>query len=100
MFDRYRQDSKRRLGLAKKGARLVPASPVMDGLNAARLPKRMTSMKTFSALFLLTVLSSGCTATFRAASAVELGRQELFRGQNADALEFFEVAVRESPDHS
>ncbi|HSK31112.1 MAG TPA: hypothetical protein VLA17_14220, partial [Candidatus Limnocylindria bacterium] len=50
------------LGLAKKGARLVLASPVMDGLNAARLRRRLTSMKTFSALFLLAVLLSGCTA--------------------------------------
>ena len=67
---------------------------------AARLRRRMTSMKTFSALFLLAVLLSGCTAAFRAGSAVALGRQELFRGQNADALESFEVAVRESPDYS
>jgi tetratricopeptide (TPR) repeat protein len=60
----------------------------------------MTSMKTFSALFLLAVLLSGCTAAFRSASAVALGRQELFRGQNADALESFEVAAREYPDYS
>lgn len=52
-------------------------------------------MKTFSALFLLAVVLSGCIAAFRAASAVALGRQELFRGQNADALESFEVAARE-----
>ena len=67
---------------------------------AARLRRRMTSMKTFSALFLLAVLLSGCIAAFRAASAVALGRQELFQGQNADALESFEVAARESPDSS
>lgn len=60
----------------------------------------MTGMKTFCALFLLAVLLSGCNAAFRAASAVALGRQELFRGQNADALESFEVAARESPDYS
>ena len=60
----------------------------------------MTSMKSFSALFLLAVLLSGCTTAFRAASAVTLGRQELFRGQNADALESFEVAAREDPDYS
>jgi tetratricopeptide (TPR) repeat protein len=67
---------------------------------AARLRRRMTSMKTFSALFLLAVLLSGCSAAFRAGSAVALGRQELFRGQNADALESFEVAAREDPDYS
>ena len=67
---------------------------------AARLRRRMTGMKTFSALFLLAVLLSGCSAAFRAASAVALGRQELFRGQNADALESFEVAARESLDYS
>ena len=49
---------------------------------AVRLQKRMTSMKTFSALFLLAVLLSGCTTAFRAGSAVALGRQELFQGQN------------------
>ena len=65
----------------------------------ARL-RRMTSMKTFSALFLLAVLLSGCTAAFRASSAVALGRQELFQGRNADALESFEVAAREDPDYS
>ena len=67
---------------------------------AARLLRRMTSMKTFSALFLLAVLLSGCSAGFRAGSAVTLGRQELFQGQNADALESFEVAARENPDFS
>ena len=67
---------------------------------AVRLRRRMTSMKTFSALFLLAVLLSGCTPAFRAASAVTLGRQELFQGQNADALESFEVAARVSPDYS
>ncbi len=67
---------------------------------AARLRSRMTGMKIFSALFLPAVLLSGCTAGFRADSAVALGRQELFRGQNADALESFEVAARENPDYS
>ena len=67
---------------------------------AVRLRRRMTSMKTFSALFLLAVLFSGCTAAFRAASAVALGRQELFQGQNADALESFEEAARVYPDYS
>jgi tetratricopeptide (TPR) repeat protein len=57
-------------------------------------------MKTFSGLFLLAVLLSGCTGAFQAGSAVAQGRQELFRGQNAEALEYFEVAVRESPDFS
>jgi hypothetical protein len=47
----------------------------------------MTGMKTFSELFLLAVLLSGCSPAFRAGSAVALGRQELFQGQNADALE-------------
>jgi tetratricopeptide (TPR) repeat protein len=33
-------------------------------------------------------------------SAVALGRQELFRGQNQDALESFEVAARADPGYS
>jgi tetratricopeptide (TPR) repeat protein len=52
------------------------------------------------ALLSLAVLLCGCTAAFRASSAIALGRQELFRGQNADALESFEVAAREYPDYS
>jgi len=67
---------------------------------AARLRRHITSIKTFSALFLLAVLLSGCSAAFRAGSAVALGRQELFQGQNADALESFEAAARENPDFS
>ena len=67
---------------------------------AAGLRRRMSSMKTFSALFLLAVLLSGCTAGIRASSAVVLGRQELFEGRNADALDSFEVAAREDPDYS
>lgn len=89
-----------RFGPAKKGPRLVLAAPVKDGLDAARLRRRMTSMKTYSALLLLAVLLSGCTAAYRSVSAVALGRQELFRGQNAEALESFEAAVRASPDSS
>jgi len=57
-------------------------------------------MKTFSALFLLAFLLSGCTTAFQAASAVALGRQELFQGQIAGALESFEVAARADPDYS
>jgi len=69
--------------------------------NGLNLGHNMTySMKTFSALFFSIVLLSGCNAAFRASSAVALGRQELFRGQNAEALESFQVAVRESPDYS
>ena len=56
-------------------------------------------MKTFAGLLSLAVFLSGCTTAFRASSAIALGRQELFQGQNAGALESFEVAARENPDY-
>ena len=56
-------------------------------------------MKALVALFSLSVLVSAC-GTFQARSAVALGRQELFRAQNQDALESFEVAAREDPGYS
>ncbi|HMF51047.1 MAG TPA: hypothetical protein VK603_20495, partial [Candidatus Saccharimonadales bacterium] len=56
-------------------------------------------MKALVALFSLSVLVSACGA-FQAWSAVALGRQELFRAQNQDALESFEVAAREDPGYS
>ena len=61
---------------------------------------RITSMKTIFALLLLAVLLTGCSAAFRSSAAVAQGRQELFQGKNADALESFEVAAREQPDFS
>lgn len=54
-------------------------------------------MKALVALFSLSVLVSACTAAFHAKSAVGLGRQEMFRGQNQDALESFEAAARADP---
>ena len=65
---------------------------------AARLRRRITTMKAFLALISLAILLSGCSGAFQAASAIALGRQELFQGQNGDALESFEVAARENPD--
>src|SRR6188474_230148 len=65
---------------------------------AARLRRRITTMKAFFALISLSILLSGCGGAFQAASAIALGRQELFQGQNGDALESFEVAARENPD--
>ena len=65
---------------------------------AARLRRRITTMKAFFALISLAILLSGCGGAFQAASAIALGRQELFQGQNGDALESFEVAARENPD--
>jgi tetratricopeptide (TPR) repeat protein len=57
-------------------------------------------MKALAALFSLGVLVSACAGAFHAKSAVGLGRQELFRGQNQDALESFEVAARADPGYS
>jgi tetratricopeptide (TPR) repeat protein len=59
-------------------------------------------MKLSIALLTSLVLLSGCGAfhAFQAWSAVSLGRQELFRGQNEGALESFEVAAREDPGYS
>ncbi len=56
-------------------------------------------MKALVALFSLSILVSACTAAFHAKSAVGLGRQELFRAQNQDALESFEVAARADPGY-
>ena len=57
-------------------------------------------MKALVALFSLSVFIAACTAAFHAKSAVGLGRQELFRGQNQDALESFEAAARADPGFS
>lgn len=57
-------------------------------------------MKALAALFSLSVLVSACGGAFQASSAVALGRQELFRAQNQDALESFEVAARADPGYS
>ena len=57
-------------------------------------------MKALVALCSLSVLVSACGGAFQARSAVALGRQELFRAQNQDALESFEVAAREDPGYS
>src|SRR4026209_3051635 len=57
-------------------------------------------MKALVALFSLNVLVSACGGAFQARSAVALGRQELFRAQNQDALESFEVAARADPGYS
>ena len=65
---------------------------------AVRLRGRITTMKAFFALLSSAILLSGCIGAFQAASAIALGRQELFQGQNRDALESFEVAARENPD--
>ena len=56
-------------------------------------------MKVSIALLTCLVLLSGCGG-FQASSAVGLGRQELFRDQNQDALESFEVAARNDPGYS
>jgi hypothetical protein len=60
--------------------------------------ENLPTMKVSIALLVFLVLFSGCR-TFQASSAVGLGRQELFRGQNRDALESFEVAARNDPGH-
>jgi tetratricopeptide (TPR) repeat protein len=57
-------------------------------------------MKALVALFSLSVLVSACGGAFQAKSVIALGRQELFRGQNQDALESFEVAARADPGYS
>ncbi|HEY7167998.1 MAG TPA: hypothetical protein VIB79_25805 [Candidatus Binatia bacterium] len=56
-------------------------------------------MKLSIAPLVYLVLLSGC-GSFQAASAVSLGRQELFSGQNQGALESFEVAARNDPLYS
>ena len=61
--------------------------------------ENLRTMKVSIALLIFLVLLSGCGA-FQASSAIKLGRQELFRGQNQDALESFEVAARNDPGHS
>src|SRR5262245_35480380 len=64
--------------------------------------ENLPTMKVSIALLTFLVLLSGCGAfqAFQASSAVGLGRQELFRGQNQDALESFEVAARSDPGYS
>jgi tetratricopeptide (TPR) repeat protein len=59
-------------------------------------------MKLSIALLVYLVLLSSCGSfqAFQAASAVSLGRQELFRGENQGALESFEVAARNDPVYS
>jgi len=59
-------------------------------------------MRLSIALLVCLVLLAGCGSfqAFQAASAVSLGRQELFRGENQGALESFEVAARNDPVYS
>jgi tetratricopeptide (TPR) repeat protein len=78
----------------------VAAKPLGLGGEMNLLVGRLEKYKLKALVALLSLSVSACGGTFQAASAVALGRQELFRAQNQDALESFEVGAREDPGYS